>query len=169
MIGLVCFAVVSFLKHLIGPYAGFFHYAKPFDVEWGGVNIYPADFAVAFFYAVCDFHGLGNKFRAVLRVFAVNKNQSLLSVIFQYFYFFYQLFVRERFTNGILVRSLKSAVSTVIGALISHVKRCEEHDAVPVNSFLKFPGTLFNELYRPRIGSIDKYGHFFEIQPVFCQ
>ncbi|MPN19043.1 hypothetical protein SDC9_166409 [bioreactor metagenome] len=82
-------------------------------------------------------------------MFAVNENQSFLSVVFQRFNFFYQFVVRECFADGIFVRSLKSAVSAVVRALIAYVKRSKEYDAVSVNFFLKFPGALFDELHRP--------------------
>ena len=81
-------------------------------------------------------------------MFAVNEDQSFLSVIFQRFNLFYQFVVRECFADGIFVRSLKSAVGAVVGALIAYIKWSKEYDAVSVNFFLKFPGALFDELHR---------------------
>ena len=98
-----------------------FYGPEPFDIEWSSVDIDSPDFAFAFLYAISNFDGMCKVLRIIFGVFAINENQSFLSVIFKCFDFMYEFFVGEGFPDLFFICSSKAAIETVVGAFIAYI------------------------------------------------
>ena len=80
---LVGFLMVAFLKNLIGADASLFDQLVALHIQRRGVDIYAADFAVAFFDAVHLFDGIVDKLGAVFWMLTVHHNQPLVAAVDQ--------------------------------------------------------------------------------------
>ena len=83
MIPLICFRVISFLEDLICPDTGFTNCPESLNIEGCCIDVYPAYFTGSFFDTVNKFHRMGNIAGRILRMLAIDEDQTFLSVIFQ--------------------------------------------------------------------------------------
>ena len=161
--------VISFLKNLIGADTGGFNRFKSFDIQRRRIDIDTADFSPAFFGFIKLAHRCGNKFGIITGMFAVNHDQAFVPARFQSANFFLKLPHGQRLAHQFKIRTAKTAVSAVVDAVVSHIKRSKKDNSVAVNRLFQFTGTLFYPFNQFRVFGIKQDGHLFRIKAVFRQ
>ncbi|OQB92105.1 MAG: hypothetical protein BWX83_00302 [Candidatus Cloacimonetes bacterium ADurb.Bin117] len=165
----VGFLVVGFLKYLVGADAHGFHGAEALNIQRRGVDVHPANLAFRVFGVINGLHGLGDVFRRIHGMLAVNHDEAFVAGFHQGLGFLNQLFAAEGGAHAFLVRDAEAAIDAVVHAFVAHVERGKEHDAVAVDAFLQFVGAFQDKLFEFGIGDAEQGCRLFRLQPVLVQ
>ncbi len=84
------------------------------------------------------------EFGIVLLMFAENKDQPFLAMIFKRLDFVDNFFITQRFPDGVLIRRTEPAVGAVVRAFVADVQWREQYNPVSINLFFQFPCAVFD-------------------------
>ncbi len=133
-------------------------------VQRGGVDIDPADVARPAADRVDLAHALGHILRAVAGVLAEDQDQPLVPLGQQGLDLGAEFVLAQRPADLRLVGAAKCAVLAVVAALVAHVQRGKQHDAVAVHVALELPGRLKNLLHEFRLLGRQEHGRLLDGQ-----
>ena len=98
------------------------------------------------------------------RMLAENQDQPLLPRSLELHHLFAQFFERQRAPHRELVAALKSAIGTIVDAIVAHIERGEKHNPVAVDGFLQFLGGLKNTVEQLRLIGAEKDRRLFDAE-----
>ncbi len=143
--------MIGFVKYLVRADSRRLDDGITLMVERRGIDIHPSDFAVSHLRVIDGSDASCNKRWIVGLMFAENEDQSFVSLAFEAFNLFANLFFVQSPPNRGDVTTFKATVGTVIHTFVSDVEWCKNDDPVAVHiSFHLFScgKNLFNKFRR---------------------
>src|SRR4030042_2723735 len=102
-------------------------------------------------------------------MFAIDRDQALLTIILQRLNLFYNLVISQCFTDRIPVGNPETAILAVICAFVPYIERSEKHYPVPVYFFLKLTSPCPDLLKKVSSDRIYQYSSLFKGKPVLVE
>ncbi len=164
MDAMVGFVVIGFLEDLIGADAGRLDRGIAGMVQRGGVEVHPANFALAGLDRIDLPHAIGHVMGVVLRMLAEDEDDALVAAVFQGFDLGAQVGRRERAADILGVGTAEAAVLTIVGALVADIQRREQDDAVAVDVAFQLPGGREDLLHAGRVVGGQQHGGLFDAE-----
>src|SRR5665647_1118132 len=118
--------------------------AEPVNIHRCGVYVHPAYLSPVLLYPVNQPDIIGNKFRTVFRMFAIDQYKPLLAVFFESHNLIPYLVIGKCPSSGLLVCDPETAVLTVVSTFVPDIQRCKKNDSVAVDLFLQLPCAVFD-------------------------
>ncbi len=140
MHGTVGVMMIGFLKDLEGADADFFQLGQFGNGQWCAVNIGAADGTMPGFDAVNLLDGVAHEINIGGRRFAINEHGALLAFFDHAAHLLLNLIHGEGFAVHRFIAAAKTAVDTVVGALIADIERGKQHNAITVDFFFQLVG-----------------------------
>ena len=165
-IGLV---VIGLLEDLIGANSGLLDRPEAGNVHGRGVDVHPADLAVADPHVVHRPDTLGDEIGVVAGVFAEDQDQPFMSFLLQRLDLGAHLGPVQRSPDDLAVGALERAVSAVVHAIVADVQWGEEHDAITVDIAFELPGGLEDQLSQFGIGRVQQHRGLIHAQRLLRQ
>ena len=110
-----------------------------------------------------------DELRRVFRRLAIYEDQTLLTIFFQRFDIVHELLVGEGGAHLFAVGGAETAVFAVVHAVVAHVERREQHDAVAIDVAFQRAGALLDLLHQLGVGGVDEHGRLLHRQTVLVQ
>ena len=133
-VGLV---VVGLLEDLVGADAHGLEGAVAGVVERCGVDVHPADLAVALAGVVDRAHAFGHEGGVVLRVLAEDEDEALVPFLLQGDHLLDEFARGQGAPHRLVVVSAEAAVPAGVDAVVTDIEGGEQHDAVAVDAPLQ--------------------------------
>jgi len=161
--------VIGLLEDLPGADACRLDRAVAGLVHRGGVDVDPADLAVAALHAVDRADALSNEVGIVVGMLAVDQDQALVPLILQGLDLMDEFLLIEGPADRRAVGRAEAAVGTVVHALVADVERREQDDAVAVDIALQATGGFMDLGDLIRIGDQAQAGRLGDRQRLLGQ
>ena len=129
--------VIRLLENLIGADARGLDGAEAGLVERGRIDVHAADLAPPLLGGIDQARGVRNEVGVILRALAIDQNQALVAQVLQRLHLAHQLLVGERVAHRARERPAEPAILAVVAAIVAHIERREEDDAVAVDLALQ--------------------------------
>jgi len=125
--------IVRFLENLVGADADVMHLPVFIYVQGCGIDIHPADFVMVFPGLVDGLNGFTHVIHIADRMFAVHRDQPLVTFPYQGQGFPFQFFPVQCGTLYGCITLAESAVGAVVDAMAGDIQRGEQHHPVAVH------------------------------------
>ncbi len=102
-------------------------------------------------------------------MFSEDNDQSLVALRCERIKFCFELFLTQRLSDQLRVLGPETAVRTVVDAVVSNVKRCEENDPVALDLLFQLSRRLKYELDLLWFFCVQERGCFFGCETFFFQ
>ena len=161
--------VICLLKDLIRTDTGRFDQLIALYIQRCGIDVNPANLAIALFYAVYTLNGIVEELRVIIRMFTIHHNKAFMPTVDKCTDLIFQPVHCESVSFDDIIRGAKAAIRAVVNTLVPYIQWSKDNDTVTINPPLKLTGTLKHSLRQLGIIGIYQGCHLFGRQTVLIE